>query len=428
MRQGCIPLYHDADTFKTGLRPVNPMTQSFTEQQPEVFARDAEPLLERVQGGLRAVIDALPASERPADVVHALGLHRKLAWQVFRAARAASPLEAAAYVPSHASIKRIAAAAERLGIPGDALLAASEELHAFAARHAADRRTFDAMVASLAGAGASPVEGDLKRAAYRAMSQICGVHAERMLHCYIVGLGDGPGRLRLTESKFIEGLRRTRADAPLVIARRLLTTDGAGAAPADPRTVHDDVPVVCLDERRSVVPTKNVPAAGGFIETQLASTAMGLNASFSCILAEDVAEVALAKDDTGELWLDVNTAFRTPCRAFVRDVLIHEDLFGGDLPQCVVKASPEQSREWPRPGSSDLLPIQETVARLRTPPVLHVPGVPGYRDAIADAFHRLGWDDMHRFRHFRCTVDYPIFNSLLWLRFDCREWLGRQPG
>lgn len=407
--------------------PIYSTMSSTTDSHTETFAEGAGRLLAKLQAEFRVIVAAVPGAERPADLQRALGINPKLAWQAVRAASAETPLDVAAFIPAHVSVGRIANSLEQLGLDGSRLLAASEELHEFIATHAGGRATFDTMVSSLAGADASRAQADMKRAAFRAMSQIYGGHTETRLNCLIFRPGSRPRHGHLAELRFIERFWRTRADASLVISRRRLSVNHEGGrTPIDPESEFESVPFIGRDLSAAPPPLRNVELADGTVETQLASEDMGRGSAFSCVLGTMATDVSAAMDDTGLFWIDAQTVIWTPSRLLIMDVLIHEEMFDGDLPELVVKSSSARDGVWPTQGSSDLLPIQETVSRLRTPAVLHAAGVPKYRETVTGVFDKLGWDDLDSFRHFRCQAEYPVQNSRLWMRFDCSDWLERQ--
>src|SRR4051812_6965524 len=73
------------------------------------FERSATMVLGQLQSSMMALVRAVARAEvrKAADVERALGMDRKLCWQVFRIATASNPLAAGANVPARVSIERL---------------------------------------------------------------------------------------------------------------------------------------------------------------------------------------------------------------------------------------------------------------------------------------------------------------------------------
>lgn len=155
--------------------------------------------------------------DRPAELVHALGLDSKLASQLLRAIQADRIELFAAKMPSFKGLRRIADLALAAG--GDRKVAetyvqAIDQAEQAVADHFEDRWAFDAFISnyrnSLDAKEASTELEDRKRA-YRASSEVLGFTCETEFHAYLVAPSQAAhGRFDLAGVRMKRGLRRFR--------------------------------------------------------------------------------------------------------------------------------------------------------------------------------------------------------------------------
>jgi hypothetical protein len=120
----------------------------------------------------------------PGRVVRASHLQRcleidsKVAWQIFKIAKAQNPLEAVRYIPSMVSIKRVVAAAKGKGVSKEVLNAMEEAVSQFdiaGKQHADGRASLTAMVSSMrSDDSAEAMTFQARRAAFRANCHLWG--------------------------------------------------------------------------------------------------------------------------------------------------------------------------------------------------------------------------------------------------------------
>lgn len=398
------------------------------------FAESASLLLARFQGELRRLVDRMAGIRTPTDLQRTLGISYNLSWRVIRSIGAQHALEAGPSVPAHVSVLKLISAAQHHGVPidGDALEAASQALHTFISQNAGDRATFDTMVAALTGSDAERIDLDLKRSAFRINRQLYGRSVDVALSCWAIRPSiarQGP-RLHLDALglRSIVGLRRLRAGAPLYLAgsrmRDSASDQTAHSRPLDERAMErfgvplitgfsDDPPPQLIRRIRD----------DEFTEFYLTTPDVGLKSSVSCALGEIYEAVPADEAVPGEASFRLLTEIGTPCVVAFDDVLVHESI-ADRIPEHVVlvKAKSPDCTVQPEPGSPALLPVQERVTDHGEPPqALHATGVPRYRELVEHAFDRAGWDDLGRYRLFRCEVQYPVLNSELWMEVPLRK-------
>ena len=76
-------------------------TAPLSNHHADAFAEAASAALERLRKVTSGLLESIPKLDpaRPVDVANALGLDLKLAWRMFRLARATDPFEGVRHVP-----------------------------------------------------------------------------------------------------------------------------------------------------------------------------------------------------------------------------------------------------------------------------------------------------------------------------------------
>jgi hypothetical protein len=132
-----------------------------------------------VQRSFARMIGQLPGRViRASHLQKCLEIDAKVAWQVFKIAKAEDPLEAVRYMPSMVSIKRLVAAAKVKGVSSEVLTAIEKAVSHYDAagrEHADGRASFTAMVSSMRGdESAEAMTFQSRRAAFRANCHLWG--------------------------------------------------------------------------------------------------------------------------------------------------------------------------------------------------------------------------------------------------------------
>lgn len=394
------------------------------------FQEEAERVLAPFQSELRAFIhQTVPEARSAAELKRTLGIAYNLSWRIMRALEAPSPLEAGPFVPTHASVRSLIRAAERNGFgPGPAgFERASRRFNEFVESHAGDRAAFDAVVSSLTGADADRMDAEFKRNAFRTNSYIYGKSTDVRLNCMIVRPSGPPRSIDVASVVRVEGLHRTRSRASLLFwGGGASKHPGMNSKPIDEEAFQRYGVPVLGRFNDGQPPLRWIRGTDDHDEMHLTTPDLGLRSAVSSTLAEVHTEAFLQQDDDDDV-IEHQCGVLSPCRIMYVDVLMHEEIFSGAMPEFVVSAD-HTSMNWVTPDSTGALPIQEEVVCLgRAPHALHAVDLPKYREMIEHVFELLEWDELDRYRLFRCRAEHPVLNSKLWMRFDVSQWAGGAP-
>lgn len=392
--------------------------------KPEVYACATD--LRAAYAGLLAAMPGTPASA--IEVERSLRLSKKLAWQVFRAATEHDPLVTTARAPGPAAFRRVLEAAERAGVDEGVLAKlrkATDRFEQTVSAHADDRSSFEFMVSSSTGQGLATREHDLKRSAYRSNREIHGRYAAVDLSTVFVTPSATPGHVDLTSVRGLIDLYRLRPDANLELARHRFDSTHEGARqrhPLDP-SVHagGDTPISLLTEftAKPMPVLRQVTSPDGFVRTLVDSETLGLKSGVTCILADR----NLANDPRDDNDPDQPGGIghihevATPVRVLLHDAFVHQDLAWNVMPEIRTLDRRGNATRWPGDDSSVLLPIQDRVVAAGAGiSAAHTNHWARYPDLVAHVCERIGVDPQ-QLNLYRCSVDYPILHSVIWMRF-----------
>src|ERR1041385_4747674 len=177
---------------------------------------------------------------RAIDLERALGVSKKLAWQVFRIAKSENVGEIG-NVPSPASVRTLLAAGRKRGVPArgwERAGAAFEGFERFASTQADDRASLVTLVTGTPSAPGDPHALAARKAAFRGNASIWGAKVEVLARTVIYYPQSAPGTA--TDVSLVigdMGLQRLRESEPLNMVRCLRTGDipeqGGGGAPGE---------------------------------------------------------------------------------------------------------------------------------------------------------------------------------------------------
>jgi hypothetical protein len=111
----------------------------------------------------------------------------------------------------------------------------------------------------------------------------------------------------------------------------------------------------------------------------------------------------------------------TPCRLFIFDALLHEDIFPAQHPTLTIYRTAGAISTGPASRAEmDRLDVLESIqslgqgiARFRSP------DTPAYQDLLRYACEQRGWDS-ELLRGYRCRIEYPMYSSEIVMGFDLR--------
>ncbi len=398
-------------------------------RKPVDFQTDARQSLGQLVSASAALIGQLNTQpQKPADVIRALGLDRKLGWQIYRIATATDPLLAGTHLLSPASVRRLLEAADGAGVTPEIqsrLLEAFKECESLIRRHALDRATFALMAASSAETNRPDVVSIAdRREAFRAQSRILGMTASSTFKTFIFHPGD-PG------SQFgdVISLRGTTHLVPLRPQLRWPITS-AGMISSD----HED-----LDNGSTLRPlpgcqskcgisviepfcSKPLPTIehhteqDGSFRSDLVLEGIGRTHATTVVLGYHAPNtLSRTKVDDNNLIL-ANFTVRIPSEYCYLDILVHADL---EWPN---QFEPQVFNDSFEPGApvfertTDLLPFHGDVVR---GPALNItavrPPTDRYQELLEWACSTMGWH-MSEFQATRVLIQYPVMPSTLSLR------------
>lgn len=396
-------------------RENGPMMPAMMQRSPvEVAARSFTDAVSDVLGELSQafaeVLAGLPMPIRRAvDLERALQFDKKLAWQIFRFARATNPAVEGLNVPSAAAVRRLMSAAEGRGVSTEAtarLIEVFERYETFVAEHAGDRDSFHSMVGSVIGEVDGPVSDKHRLAMYKAQSHLWGLRADAAVRCTIFHPKlDAPDKLDAAVVVGCRNLHRLRQGAHVAIQ--------AGSYERGAKSVGAGDPPVLLKEFSDPIGGGQWESEEemGFARLELNDLGRGAAASFYIL------KLNRPSPDSPQMNLDNTVAISVPTPLQVMDLLVPAGLSNPTTPKVTVYGS---RSKFPYADFKpvDVLPYQELVSTVRSvsvpPPLVDLPQ---YQDVVTHVLRSLGWEKM-RFDAYRCRVAYPFFHTHIQLKVD----------
>lgn len=385
-------------------RPVQvaaPAQQSFEEAAAQALGE--------LQRACAALLAAVPGGvHRAVDLEKGLKLDKKLAWQVFKIARAKHSIDEALNVPPRTAVRRLAAAAARKRMSGpivQRVVQAFEAFEAFVAHHAGDRETFSSMVGSVVGDVGQTMLEKGRVAQYRACSHLWGVQSDAGVRCAVFHpKEDAPEKLDVAVIDGYRNLHQLRLDAHLAIQV------GAFERGTDEATF-GQAPVLLEEFSDPISAGHWVPQPAGHAQLELSELGRGTAVSF---FTQQVLRPAPVDP---RLDLDNTVCIAMPEPLIVIDLLVPTGFSDPASANVTVYGARYKYPHWEFDPSL-VLPHREHVTTVRgvgSPP--EIPEVPQYTDAVSHVLRTLGWDST-RFDAYRCRVAYPFFHTQIRLNVN----------
>jgi hypothetical protein len=397
------------------------------------FSEAASAAVSDLQRACAVLLSAVGGGvSRAVDLERGLGLDKRLAWQVFRLARASEPLSEAANIPVSTSMRRLLAAAAKASVRADAIsgvAAAFDRFEKFVGEHAGGRAEFVSTTRGLGHGADARAELNLRKALFRGNAEVWGVQAALLARTLIFHPSlSGPKGVQ--DSILIRGdvgLRRLRPGAPLTInaferldnepvSAGAPTGDGVdwpGAPPPESRRIgtFEVLREFSTDPLPEMNSTKN---EDGSFETELIFPPSGRKGAITLYAFQHTVGACSGEQSQNSSCFLV----REPAEALMDEILVPTGWGDHGTARALVygsRAMPERVGER-RP--KDLLPQRETAAHLgafeTSPPIT---GSPRHSEAVASVLRRVGWMGT-KFDVYRCVVQYPILHTLLRVAVD----------
>lgn len=390
-------------------------------------------VVEAVTGVRSAYAELLSAVPRDGagaiGVERALGVSKKLAWQVYRVATSENPLGSGARVPGKAATRQVLLAATRAGVPGeitDRVRVATEQFHAAVSDHADDRSSFDLMVRSVSGDGIAGHDAELKRTAYRVNRELVGRCCDVDLFTLLVRRSETPGFIEMCSLRGLAGLRRLRPDVPLEISRHRFDQGEGNVRTREPvfgnGAGHGPVGLV---EAFSTEPLPSISAVvgkDGYTRFVAEVDRLGTTSAVSCYLCDMTRGLPIRSPDGTAAVGNIHEV-ATPAQVLYQDMLVDpsllaEDAFGPAHPSLRVLSRRPETTAWPGDDAGLVLPVAERLVRGgRGSGAVSVPELPAYPGMVRRVGEQLGWD-VEEMVLFRVRIEHPVLHSVVWVRLD----------
>lgn len=398
-------------------QPVHVEAASFEETAANVMAD--------LQTALSALVAALPGRfNRAVELQRALGLDKKLGWQLFTFVSTASPLDEVANVPSAASMKRILVAARKNRAPRsvvDKAALAFEAFEAFVAEHGGDRDGIVSLSRGLSTGVDRAHESRVRKSIFRGLSHVWGVHAGTFVRTAVIHPGrPGPEEVQdiLVVVGYV-GLQRVWRGAPFALSATVGVQSNPAAGEAQsPRASEGPVigPMEVLHEFSSRPLPEMVARAdpSGDMETELLFPPSGRAGAVTLFTAQHTSGAWCGPQSQHGL----NTLVKIPAERYVCELLVPAGWTDPGTARVAIFGRRGAVDRVHDLRAIDMLPQRETITC--TPGVggpSLLPGAPQHREAVGASLGRLGWTDL-KYDLYRCVVEYPVLHTMIRIAAD----------
>lgn len=388
------------------------------------FAPAAAAALLALQRFTSSLLDSVPNLDprRPIDVANALGLDLKLAWRMFRLARAGDPFDSCRHVPGSGGYRIWLDAVRRHGGPAEEIARADEAFEAFqevVKRYAGSRRNFEMMVAGLAGKnGDDRLDFEHHRQMFLGASYVWGIQARAVFRADILAPSQDSGMADLVTVRGVVGLRRLRPDVSWRLSNATSIDDRgvhrrfANRTPIDDRCKSDpSMPALLLDRCSTPLPTFKIEdLGGGQFEFEVKGSGVGRQSEQTLVTAELVRGHEPSHRTADYHGVHQIFSLRVPAESATFDLFTHRDLVpegaavemihNSDLHHSVARDNKPHRRSdrLPGPNRPDDLGLGLARTDLRK--------IEWYPEMLRDVFRRVGWNP-DEFHLDRAAMKYP---------------------
>ncbi len=411
------------------------MTTKREKTKTPAFDDEAATIITQVRNAFAAIIESLPGHvARAHEVSGALGIHKKLGWQISKVVYEADPFIAAQHIPGRTSVKKFLNAASEQNIE-PAVIASAEAAMADFERlikvHADDRESFQMMATGYAGKAAYDAQLGYRKALFDGGGFIWGVQARVHLAASFVYPAPDEPWLNLVSLRGFTELRRIRSDVAWPIqTAKAITDDGTELSPpahellepVDEASQIAGVPLLRRFCTQPIPEVRRVCLSDGTIRDELVGGTVGKTGAVDCILGEIVRKVGMRYRDPHFWEWGVACHIRTPCAVLILDQFVHRDLFGPIEPRLeVYNDLLVDPRQPSAQRAGDRIPVFETVQHLgKGLSSIRTPDVPRYVEMVGYVMERMGWE-ADQFDVYRVRIEFPPLPTTVAMLNDLPE-------
>lgn len=378
----------------------------------------------------KAMLAELPDSPvRPQETSRALAIDPVLSSRLLKSLGKGDPIAVVQHIPGPDPLRRILKSAAKKGVARQTIEAAQKSVENFVLlirNETGSRSSLSAVIASLLPDARAEFEVRRKQAAFKALSELKGASADVNLATFIIAPSKTPGRLDLILVVGLLGLRRWNPQATIRV----------GMAPRDSQsqlrkaTSLDGQPVIGLEGLSglrldqfctappSVLELRRISDCGHYI---IGGNNFSPRAPGDLIYAEAYfADGVRHAHKTPGRKSGTTAQAPVPCKLQIHDVLIHPDLFKGQMPEFHVTDTAQGGMAPVNDRSRDIdrWTLLESVQSMGTGlSHFRASEIPHYVDLLRHTFKSVGWNG-EDFRGFRARIEFPIYCSQSSITFN----------
>lgn len=375
------------------------------------------------------LLRAVPGQpRRPVELSKALRINQDLSSKILLATAQPDPFATASSMPGPQALRGFLRAASRRRIPKELVKRAQDAVDAFddLLRHVGGKRSdLDAIVSTWMPEARQRYELRNKQLAFEANRNLKGVMTELALTTVICHPSAG-AELRcdgLLIYGYI-GLRCLRPHTPLRFSTQHVGPTPQGFAwetlngeAAEPSQANILLREFCSEP----FPKLDIRQLGDSMHYLVDGDIIGPDQAVNLFLAQ-VCRKALDRYQSKDAprRKGVSAIVETPAKTLILDALLHEDVWPGSVPQLVMYDTAVMGVADVNDPSRQLdqLSLAESIQSLgQGTATLRIAEIPDYVQLIRHACKKLGWD-AHKFRAYRCRIQYPVYGSQVEIVFD----------
>ncbi len=177
----------------------------------------------------RIIETKCPGSKAVTAVSDAFGIHRKLAWQVVKAAYADDPFIATRHMPPSKSVRLWLKSARDAGVADELIEGARDAfecLESVIRKHASSRSEFEMLIESVGDASDTSIEEKWRQQSFIGNSYTLGVQCRVLMSmCIQMPSADRKDYFDAVQVRGVMGYRQTRAGVRWVVNQSVVVDD-----------------------------------------------------------------------------------------------------------------------------------------------------------------------------------------------------------